>query len=204
MELSKAIVHLRIQGYSVQDDATWISLAKLLKIPANPKTVQYEVSNCIRSKAYVYSLENKTVSKVLSEKISLRRAKRKKMGSRKRKVKEAKEVEYIQSDKFLNNKEWKTLRLKVRQHYKDICMKCLVQGGYANEGGVILHVDHIIPRKIAPKLALDFDNLQILCAECNKAKGNKNQIDYRKPEFLRKDELTEADKELLSLFKQFI
>ena len=38
---------------------------------------------------------------------------------------------------------------------------------------------HIKPRKTHPELALEFDNLQVLCADCNKRKGNKHSIDYR-------------------------
>ena len=42
-----------------------------------------------------------------------------------------------------------------------------------------INVDHIKPRKFFPELALDFDNLQILCGRCNKAKGNRHHTDYR-------------------------
>ena len=35
------------------------------------------------------------------------------------------------------------------------------------------NIDHIKPRKFFPELALDILNLQLLCAKCNKRKGNK-------------------------------
>ena len=43
----------------------------------------------------------------------------------------------------------------------------------------MLHVDHIIPKTRNPHLALCFDNLQILCEECNEGKSNKFNTDWR-------------------------
>lgn len=65
-------------------------------------------------------------------------------------------------DGFLNSIEWKTLRKKAIEVYG-------------------INVDHIKPRKLYPELALNFDNLQILCPRCNKSKGNKYVSDYRHP-----------------------
>ncbi len=45
--------------------------------------------------------------------------------------------------------------------------------------GVMIHVDHIKPRKLFPELALSRDNLQVLCEVCNHGKGNWNQTDWR-------------------------
>ena len=49
--------------------------------------------------------------------------------------------------------------------------------------GVLMNVDHIKPRKTHPQLALEFDNLQVLCNICNKDKGNKHTTDYRPTSF---------------------
>ena len=76
---------------------------------------------------------------------------------------------------FLNSIEWKDLRLKVFDRYGRACMKCGANHTAQNK----MNVDHIKPRKYYPELALDFDNLQVLCGRCNKSKGNKNMIDYR-------------------------
>lgn len=76
-------------------------------------------------------------------------------------------------DGFLLTPAWKELRGKVVSHYGGKCMCC----GRIPKRGV--NVDHIKPRKIHPELALDFDNLQVLCWRCNKKKGNKHETDYR-------------------------
>jgi 5-methylcytosine-specific restriction endonuclease McrA len=81
-----------------------------------------------------------------------------------------------QSKSFLDSKEWKELRRKVVSAYGRQCMKC----GTTPKDPKKTHVDHIKCRKFFPDLALTFDNLQVLCCRCNKAKGNQNSIDYRK------------------------
>lgn len=76
-------------------------------------------------------------------------------------------------DGFLQSPEWKALRLRVIATYGGACMCC----GRVPDRRI--NVDHIKPRKTHPGLALDFDNLQVLCSRCNKAKGNKHATDYR-------------------------
>lgn len=76
---------------------------------------------------------------------------------------------------FLSTPEWKSLRTKVLNHFGDKCMCC----GTIPKRKVDVNVDHIKPRKLFPELALDFGNLQVLCADCNKKKGNKHMTDYR-------------------------
>jgi 5-methylcytosine-specific restriction endonuclease McrA len=79
------------------------------------------------------------------------------------------------SKSFLQSPEWKTLRSEVVKTYGRKCMKC----GSTPKNPKLTHVDHIKCRKHFPELALNFDNLQVLCCRCNKEKGNKNSIDYR-------------------------
>jgi uncharacterized protein (TIGR02646 family) len=76
-------------------------------------------------------------------------------------------------DGFLQSTQWRDLRLKVIEHYGGKCMCC----GHIPSRGI--NVDHIKPRKYYPHLALEFDNLQLLCSRCNKRKGNKHTTDYR-------------------------
>lgn len=77
---------------------------------------------------------------------------------------------------FLQSHAWKSMRLKVLAHYGDKCMCC----GCIPRDKRQVNVDHIKPRKTFPDLSLVFDNLQVLCASCNKAKGNNHMTDYRK------------------------
>ena len=79
------------------------------------------------------------------------------------------------SDGFLWSPEWRSLRAQTLKRYGHRCMCC----GYEPKDLRRINVDHIKPRKLFPELALDPENLQVLCARCNKAKGNKHTTDYR-------------------------
>lgn len=79
----------------------------------------------------------------------------------------------VQSDAFLRSNEWLAIRDKTFVRYGRVCMKC------KTNAGINACVDHIKPRRFYPELALDPENLQILCRTCNKRKGNKHATDYR-------------------------
>jgi uncharacterized protein (TIGR02646 family) len=81
----------------------------------------------------------------------------------------------MQSTSFLETDQWKKLRALAVKIYGRQCMKC----GTTPKNPKNTHVDHIKPRKKHPELAFVFDNLQILCCRCNKAKGNRHETDYR-------------------------
>lgn len=79
-----------------------------------------------------------------------------------------------QSKAFYRSSAWLKLRYKVIQKYGAKCMIC---GRRPPE--VTIHVDHIKPRSKYPALELDFDNMQILCEECNFGKSNIDETDWR-------------------------
>jgi len=79
------------------------------------------------------------------------------------------------SEEFLQSREWRELRYKVLQKYGAKCMCC----GAVKGGDVYICVDHIKPRYKYPELKLEFDNLQVLCNECNHGKGAHDETDYR-------------------------
>ena len=77
-------------------------------------------------------------------------------------------------DMFLISDAWRALRLEAIKKYGSACLKC----GKAATRRSPINIDHVKPRKYFPELALDINNLQPLCARCNKRKGNQT-IDYR-------------------------
>ena len=77
--------------------------------------------------------------------------------------------------------EWLTLRMKVLKANGGHCECC---GGGVHDmtvGGfpVRMHVDHIKPISKYWELRLEQDNLQVLCAECNRGKGAWDETDWR-------------------------
>lgn len=76
---------------------------------------------------------------------------------------------------FLFSYEWRKIRYEVILRCGPKCQCC----GRAPKDGIVLNVDHIKPRKTHPELALDIDNLQVLCNECNHGKGNWDRTDWR-------------------------
>lgn len=80
-----------------------------------------------------------------------------------------------QAKDFLSSRAWKEKRYQALTQYGNKCMAC----GVKPEDGAVLHVDHIIPRSSRPDLSLELSNLQILCADCNWGKLNKDKTDWR-------------------------
>lgn len=78
------------------------------------------------------------------------------------------------SDAFLTSFEWRRVRMMALKRYGPVCQCC-----GASPPEVKIHVDHIKPRRLFPHLALDLDNLQILCDVCNHGKGNWDMTDWR-------------------------
>ena len=80
-----------------------------------------------------------------------------------------------ESEEFLQSWEWTELRYKVLDHYGRECMSC----GATKDEGAVMCVDHIKPRAKYPELKLVFENLQVLCHDCNKGKGARDETDFR-------------------------
>jgi 5-methylcytosine-specific restriction endonuclease McrA len=82
---------------------------------------------------------------------------------------------YLISDEFLRSYEWRRLRMVVLKQFGARCQCC----GATSQNGVVIHVDHIKPRRLFPHLALVESNLQVLCEACNHGKGNWDDSDWR-------------------------
>ncbi len=66
-----------------------------------------------------------------------------------------------QVDPFYRSKAWHRLRAIVLKRDHGICADCGQPG---------THVDHIVPRSVAPELALDESNMVVLCHSCHSRK----------------------------------
>lgn len=78
-------------------------------------------------------------------------------------------------DEFLASYEWRKVRMQILKRDGARCACC----GADRTDGLKMHVDHIKPRKLYPELALDLNNLQVLCEVCNHGKGNWDMTDWR-------------------------
>ena len=63
------------------------------------------------------------------------------------------------SDSFYSSKAWHKLRAQALKRDGYRCRMC----GVDVRGKGAASVDHIVPRRRAPELALDLGNLQVLC-----------------------------------------
>lgn len=76
---------------------------------------------------------------------------------------------------FYVSDEWRRVRYEALRLHGAVCQCCGTKAAKGNP----LHVDHIKPRSKHPELALDINNLQVLCADCNLGKSARDQTDWR-------------------------
>jgi hypothetical protein len=82
----------------------------------------------------------------------------------------------VRSAEFLCTWAWRELRYATIKRYGPVCQCC---GATPKTSGEPIQVDHIKPRSLFPELAMDPENLGILCAPCNQGKSNKDFTDWR-------------------------
>ena len=70
-------------------------------------------------------------------------------------------------EEFYASAEWKVLRKAVIRKQGRTCKMC----GKRRLTDADLAVDHVLPRSKYPELALERENLQVLCKSCNSSKG---------------------------------
>jgi len=81
----------------------------------------------------------------------------------------------VTADEFLSSFQWRKVRMQALLRHGATCQCC----GSSPKTGSVMNVDHVKPRKLFPALALDINNLQVLCHECNHGKGNWDMTDWR-------------------------
>lgn len=72
-----------------------------------------------------------------------------------------------------DNLTWDILRKQIFSIFDKRCMCC--------GSKYLIHVDHIKPKALFPKLQYDLNNLQVLCIECNYLKSSLFFHDFRDP-----------------------
>lgn len=145
----------------------------------NQKKKQKVASTGSKSTAYV---RKKEVRRAKSQRKKQRLAEAKKLGLSVQELRLTKKTQApkptgvdVTSVEFLSTYEWRKTRMIALKKYGARCQCC----GASAATGAVIHVDHIKPRKLFPQLALDVDNLQVLCHECNHGKGNWDMTDWR-------------------------
>ena len=84
-------------------------------------------------------------------------------------------IDSVAGNRFLRSFQWRKVRMEALVKYGNRCQCC----GSTPKDGIRINVDHILPRKTHPELALELSNLQILCEVCNQGKGNTDTTDWR-------------------------
>jgi 5-methylcytosine-specific restriction endonuclease McrA len=80
------------------------------------------------------------------------------------------------ADSFYRSQRWRNLRYQAFLRYGRVCALCKRT---PEVNGVVLHVDHILPRSKYPGQQWNLENLQILCEDCNIGKGATDKTKWR-------------------------
>ncbi|MEC5422383.1 HNH endonuclease [Virgibacillus sp. C22-A2] len=90
-----------------------------------------------------------------------------------------------QQKKFYKSKDWEATRLIVLERDNYECQECKRQGKvYTDKHDPDKHkrldVDHIKDLEDYPELALELDNLEVLCVKCHNRKHNRFMFQKKK------------------------
>lgn len=90
---------------------------------------------------------------------------------RRRKSKSPLAWTWEQAQEFYRSTAWRRKRWEIIERDGRRCTKCGARPQPDNE--VVINVDHKIPLRMRPDLALESSNLRTLCDACNHGKGNR-------------------------------
>lgn len=86
---------------------------------------------------------------------------------------------------FYNSKAWRDTRTAYRKKVGGLCERCLKEGRYV-PGVIVHHKIHLTPATISdPSIALNFDNLELLCRDHHAAEHNKSEKRWKVDELGR-------------------
>ena len=75
--------------------------------------------------------------------------------------------------KFYSSKQWQDCRNEYAKRRHHLCENCLRQGIY-KPGTIVHHKIEIDPITIEkPEIALNFNNLELLCRDCHELSGGR-------------------------------
>ena len=92
---------------------------------------------------------------------------------RTRELAEERKKRLDETEQFYSSPEWNLLRNQVIREEGSVCHICGKRIQNKND----ITVDHIRPRSKYPNLALDRQNLHVLCRRCNASKGANDLLD---------------------------
>ena len=68
---------------------------------------------------------------------------------------------------FYNSSNWAKCERAYKKYRRGLCETCLAKGIYT-AGVIVHHVVHLTPENISdPNVALNFDNLKLVCCACH-------------------------------------
>lgn len=83
------------------------------------------------------------------------------------------------AEKLYKSKAWQKTRKAYAQSVGGLCERCLAKGLY-NAGQIVHHKIYITPDNINdPTIALNWDNLELVCRECHSAEHERRKRRYR-------------------------
>lgn len=86
---------------------------------------------------------------------------------------------------FYSSRIWKSCKKAYISQAKGLCEQCL-KNGKITPGEFVHHKIHLTPETVDdPNIALNFDNLELLCRDCHAAEHRKYERRYRVDEFGR-------------------
>ena len=82
------------------------------------------------------------------------------------------------AETFYKSKAWQTCRDGYAKKRGYLCESCLCNGAY-KAGEIVHHKVQLTPENITdPAIALNWDNLELLCRECHAAKHGNGRRRY--------------------------
>ncbi len=89
------------------------------------------------------------------------------------------------AESFYKSKAWKETRKAYAKSVGGLCERCLRRGEY-KPGVIVHHKIHLDPENITnPEVALDWNNLELLCRDCHGEEHQKITRRYRVDEMGR-------------------